>query len=213
MHHLTGRWIPPNERSKFVSAYLGSSVGVAIAYPIFGFIIKATSWEWVFHVCGLCGIVWYIFWLYYVSILNKRCLLDVQMNCFDLGPIQLCWNQLNQIFFKGLWFTGRSSKNWPSREGIYFASTRIVCYTKWRWEAEYSMEGNVNFESNLDQCNRTVWQHLGNFDAFDTSSNLFPVHSRLGNWDDRFVIWYPTFNSCWIFDFLFTRCRFLADKE
>lgn len=67
MHHLTGQWIPPNERSKFVSAYLGSSIGVAITYPIFGFLIKASSWEWVFHACGICGIVWYMFWLYYVS--------------------------------------------------------------------------------------------------------------------------------------------------
>lgn len=67
MHHLTGKWIPPNERSQFVSAYLGSSIGVAIAYPIFGFIIKVSSWEWVFHACGICGIIWYMFWLYFVS--------------------------------------------------------------------------------------------------------------------------------------------------
>lgn len=67
MHHLTGQWIPPNERSKFISAYLGSSIGVAIAYPIFGFIMKASSWEWVYHACGICGTVWYAFWLYFVS--------------------------------------------------------------------------------------------------------------------------------------------------
>ncbi|CRK96189.1 CLUMA_CG009618, isoform A [Clunio marinus] len=66
MHHLTGKWIPPNERSKFVTAYLGSSIGVAVAYPIFGFIIKASSWEWVFHSCGIAGSIWFIFWLYYV---------------------------------------------------------------------------------------------------------------------------------------------------
>lgn len=66
-HHLTGQWIPPNERSKFVSSYLGSSIGTAIAYPFFGFIIKATSWEWVFHSCGIAGIIWYILWRYFVS--------------------------------------------------------------------------------------------------------------------------------------------------
>lgn len=73
MHQLTGRWIPPNERSKFVTAYLGSSVGVALAYPIFGFIIKVSSWEWVYHSCGICGSIWYVFWLYYVS-LCESCL-------------------------------------------------------------------------------------------------------------------------------------------
>lgn len=67
MHGMTAKWIPPNERSKFVTAYLGSSIGVAIAYPMFGLIIKLSSWEWVFHACGIVGIVWYMFWLYFVS--------------------------------------------------------------------------------------------------------------------------------------------------
>lgn len=65
-HHLTGQWIPPNERSKFVSSYLGSSIGTAIAYPLFGFIIRISSWEWVFHACGIAGTIWYILWLYFV---------------------------------------------------------------------------------------------------------------------------------------------------
>lgn len=63
---MTAKWVPPNERSKFVTAYLGSSIGVAFAYPLFGFIIKASSWEWVFHACGIGGIIWYMFWLYFV---------------------------------------------------------------------------------------------------------------------------------------------------
>uniref|UniRef100_A0A182KC62 Major facilitator superfamily (MFS) profile domain-containing protein n=1 Tax=Anopheles christyi TaxID=43041 RepID=A0A182KC62_9DIPT len=66
MHHMAGQWIPPNERSKFVTAYLGSSVGVALNFPLFGFIISWTSWEYVFHFCGIFGTVWYIAWLYFV---------------------------------------------------------------------------------------------------------------------------------------------------
>jgi hypothetical protein len=66
MHNLIGKWIPPNERSKFVSAYQGNSIGIAIAYPTFGFVIKAFSWEWVFHLCGIAGAIWYMFWLYFV---------------------------------------------------------------------------------------------------------------------------------------------------
>lgn len=76
MHHLTGQWIPPNERSKFISSYLGSSIGVAIAYPIFGFIMKASSWEWVYHACGICGTVWYAFWLYFVSRKSFKCRME-----------------------------------------------------------------------------------------------------------------------------------------
>ncbi|XP_021707463.1 sialin [Aedes aegypti] len=66
MHHMAGQWIPPNERSKFVTAYLGSSVGVALFFPLFGYIISWTSWEYVFHFCGIFGTVWYVAWLYFV---------------------------------------------------------------------------------------------------------------------------------------------------
>lgn len=66
MHHMAGQWIPPNERSNFVTAYLGSSVGVALFFPLFGYIISWTSWEYVFHFCGIFGTVWYVAWLYFV---------------------------------------------------------------------------------------------------------------------------------------------------
>ncbi|XP_052873065.1 sialin-like [Anopheles cruzii] len=66
MHHMAGQWIPPNERSKFVTAYLGSSVGVALNFPLFGYIIARTSWEYVYHFCGVFGTVWYVAWLYLV---------------------------------------------------------------------------------------------------------------------------------------------------
>lgn len=63
---MTARWIPPNERSNFVTAYLGSSVGVAVFYPIFGFVLSVSSWEWVFHLCGIVGTVWYVAWYFLV---------------------------------------------------------------------------------------------------------------------------------------------------
>lgn len=66
MHTMAGKWIPPNERSKFVTAYLGSSGGVAFCFPFFGFIISISSWEWVFHVCALIGAVWYTAWYFLV---------------------------------------------------------------------------------------------------------------------------------------------------
>ncbi|KAH8296929.1 hypothetical protein KR044_001081, partial [Drosophila immigrans] len=66
MHVLTAKWIPPNERSKFVSAYLGSSVGVALFYPIFGYIIAWSSWEWVYYICGVFGMLWFVAWQFLV---------------------------------------------------------------------------------------------------------------------------------------------------
>ncbi|XP_067628286.1 sialin [Eurosta solidaginis] len=65
MHHMVGKWIPPNERSKFVTAYLGSSVGVATFYPVFGYVMHWTSWEWVYFMCGVLGTIWWVFWLYF----------------------------------------------------------------------------------------------------------------------------------------------------
>ncbi|KAI8123658.1 hypothetical protein FF38_12474 [Lucilia cuprina] len=66
MHVLTAKWIPPNERSKFVTAYLGSSVGIALFYPLFGYMMHWASWEWVYHVCGILGTCWWLGWLFFV---------------------------------------------------------------------------------------------------------------------------------------------------
>ncbi|XP_061393381.1 sialin-like, partial [Musca vetustissima] len=66
MHVLTGKWIPPNERSKFVTAYLGNSVGVAAFYPLFGFVMHWASWPWVFHISGILGVIWWLGWQYFV---------------------------------------------------------------------------------------------------------------------------------------------------
>ena len=66
MHHMAAQWIPADERSKFVTAYLGSSVGIAIFYPLFGYVCKVASWEWVFHLTAILGTLWWLAWLRYV---------------------------------------------------------------------------------------------------------------------------------------------------
>ncbi|KAK3919329.1 Vesicular glutamate transporter 2.2 [Frankliniella fusca] len=63
MHYMTAQWIPPNERSKFVTAYLGSSVGAALTFPLCGQLIHTWGWESVFYVCGALGVAWYVLWL------------------------------------------------------------------------------------------------------------------------------------------------------
>lgn len=65
MHNLIGKWVPPNERSTFTSAF-GAAFGYAIFYPAFGFILSVCTWEWIYHICGLLGIIWFILWKYYV---------------------------------------------------------------------------------------------------------------------------------------------------
>uniref|UniRef100_A0A0C9PSR7 Slc17a8_0 protein n=1 Tax=Fopius arisanus TaxID=64838 RepID=A0A0C9PSR7_9HYME len=61
---MTAKWIPPDERSKFVSAYMGGSVGIAITYPLCAIIINKFNWEAAFYfVSGIC-ILWYCFWVF-----------------------------------------------------------------------------------------------------------------------------------------------------
>ncbi|XP_046481434.2 sialin isoform X3 [Neodiprion pinetum] len=64
MHNMTAKWIPSSERSKFVSSYLGSSVGAAITYPISAMLISWLRWESVFYVTSVLGVVWYVVWYY-----------------------------------------------------------------------------------------------------------------------------------------------------
>lgn len=59
---MTARWIPPTERSKFVSNMMASSLGAAITMPICGFLIASLGWESVFYVTGAIGLTWSIAW-------------------------------------------------------------------------------------------------------------------------------------------------------
>lgn len=66
MHNMTAKWIPPNERSKFVTAYLGSSVGAALTFPMCGYIIDLMGWEYVFYISGVLGSAWFCAWWLFV---------------------------------------------------------------------------------------------------------------------------------------------------
>ncbi|XP_043273356.1 uncharacterized protein [Venturia canescens] len=66
MHNMTAKWIPPNERGKFVSAYLGSSIGAALTYPLCALCIDWFGWEAAFYSSSSVGIIWYIFWHFLV---------------------------------------------------------------------------------------------------------------------------------------------------
>ncbi|XP_076161361.1 putative inorganic phosphate cotransporter isoform X2 [Ptiloglossa arizonensis] len=63
MQPMTARWIPPTERSKFVSNMMASSLGAAITMPICGFLIASWGWESVFYVTGSIGLIWNIAWI------------------------------------------------------------------------------------------------------------------------------------------------------
>lgn len=63
---MIGHWIPPNERSNFVTAYMGASFGIWAFFSLFGYIILWFSWEWIFHLCAIVGTIWFVIWMAYV---------------------------------------------------------------------------------------------------------------------------------------------------
>ncbi|XP_063242977.1 sialin [Bacillus rossius redtenbacheri] len=62
IHPMTALWIPPMERSQFMSNMMASSLGAAITMPVCGYLIAAVGWQSVFYVTGLVGVAWSVVW-------------------------------------------------------------------------------------------------------------------------------------------------------
>ncbi|XP_073992750.1 major Facilitator Superfamily Transporter 17 [Rhodnius prolixus] len=62
MYAMIGHWIPPSERSRFMSSFQGFTIGIGVTYPLCGFIIAHYGWRVVFYVTGSLGCIWCIFW-------------------------------------------------------------------------------------------------------------------------------------------------------
>lgn len=65
MYAIVGHWIPPVERSRFMSSFQGFSVGIGITYPLCGFIIAHFGWRVVFYTTGSIGTIWCLFWYFF----------------------------------------------------------------------------------------------------------------------------------------------------
>ena len=62
-HALYARWIPFNERTRAIAiTNSGISAGTVFGYLATVLIIREYSWELVFYVFGIFGIVWVYFW-------------------------------------------------------------------------------------------------------------------------------------------------------
>lgn len=64
MYALVGHWIPPVERSRFMSSFQGFSIGIGLTYPLCGFIISHFGWRFVFYTTGTIGMVWCVMWYF-----------------------------------------------------------------------------------------------------------------------------------------------------
>ncbi|KAL6255754.1 hypothetical protein P5V15_012997 [Pogonomyrmex californicus] len=135
MHDMTAKWIPQYERSKFVSAYLGSSVGAAITYPLCAAVTNFFGWGASFHVTSLLGIIWYCFWHFLVydspqqhpriSNDEKNYILDnVAGSVEDKEETRIPWRSI--ILSRPMWIT--IAAHWGAAWGILTLMTQAPTY-------------------------------------------------------------------------------------
>ncbi len=63
IHSLYARWIPFTERTRVIAiTNSGISVGTVFGFALTTIIITMYSWELVFYLFGLLGIIWSFFW-------------------------------------------------------------------------------------------------------------------------------------------------------
>jgi MFS family permease len=63
LHAMTARWIPPLERSSFISrSYFGTVLGTLFTFPMCSAMMESFGWESSFYLVGSITLIWFIFW-------------------------------------------------------------------------------------------------------------------------------------------------------
>ncbi|KAF5270566.1 hypothetical protein FQR65_LT05464 [Abscondita terminalis] len=62
IYAVTAVWIPINEKSRFVTSFQGSQIGMIVAYLFSSFIISRFGWSYVFYFIGTLGILTSLAW-------------------------------------------------------------------------------------------------------------------------------------------------------
>ncbi|XP_012216801.1 putative inorganic phosphate cotransporter [Linepithema humile] len=134
MHDMTAKWIPQNERSRFVSAYLGSSVGAAITYPLCAAISSSFGWGASFYVTSFLGVIWYCFWHFLVydspqqhpriSDEEKNYIMDNIGGSVDEKETHIPWKSI--ILSRPVWIT--IIAHWSSAWGFLTLMTQAPTY-------------------------------------------------------------------------------------
>lgn len=64
-HGIWRWWAPPLERSRLATlAFCGSYGGAVLGMPISGYLASGIGWYAPFYFYGVCGVIWYCFWLW-----------------------------------------------------------------------------------------------------------------------------------------------------
>ncbi|XP_063920470.1 sialin-like [Zophobas morio] len=60
------KWIAPADTATFMSHMVASSLGVAVALPVYGYLIAYWGWASVFYVMGSIALTWSLCWFYLI---------------------------------------------------------------------------------------------------------------------------------------------------
>ncbi|KAH0948291.1 hypothetical protein HN011_011787 [Eciton burchellii] len=64
-HGIWKYWAPPLERSRLATlAFCGSYAAMVIGMPLSGYLSSWFGWTASFYFYGVCGLIWYCFWLW-----------------------------------------------------------------------------------------------------------------------------------------------------
>lgn len=74
MNALFSVWAPPLERSRLSTlAFGGAQLGTIFALPIGGLLCEYVTWDSVFYVSGVLGLIWFALWMWLVSDSPAKC--------------------------------------------------------------------------------------------------------------------------------------------
>lgn len=63
LQELIAKWAPPEEKGKFLSAFLSTGIGTVIDWSLSGIIIEHIGWQFAFYMVavalGLFAVAWY----------------------------------------------------------------------------------------------------------------------------------------------------------
>jgi MFS family permease len=90
IHSLYARWIPFTERTRVIAiTNSGISAGTVFGFAVTTIIITIYSWELVFYLFGLLGIIWSFFWFKGFSSMpsnNKKISNDELLKILSVAP-------------------------------------------------------------------------------------------------------------------------------
>ena len=103
IHSLYARWIPFTERTRVIAiTNSGISVGTVFGFALTTIIITMYSWELVFYLFGLLGIIWSFFWFKGFSSMpseNKKISNDELLKILNEAPSS---ENVKKVPFKNL---------------------------------------------------------------------------------------------------------------